>query len=84
MPEMFDYACEGILPESARTSVAMYLAYAWQIPLALNARAAMKNEPTPAVLRLLDLAEERGSLEAMLERIKAAVEARPRGQAPTR
>ena len=77
MPEMFEYACEGTLPGSARSSIAMYLAYAWQIPLALNVPVTVKNEPTPAVLRLLDLAEERGSLEVLLERINAAAKRSP-------
>ena len=77
MPDMFEYACDGTLPDLARSSIAMYLAYSWQVPLALNVPVTVKNEPTPAVLRLLDLAEEHGSLEALLERINAAAKHSP-------
>ncbi len=77
MPEMFEYACGGILPEpNTASSIAPYTAFVWSMPLPLSGPINAPQSP-PAVMQLLDLAQERGLLDRLLERIEIA-----RKQAP--
>ena len=73
MPEMFDYACQAMLPgERTATPYAPYYAFVWYTRAGVNAAPQPDQQSAPGVVRLLDLAEERGLLDRLLERIEIA------------
>ncbi len=73
MPEAFEYACEGVLPSAAVVSASLaYVAFAPRLPAAANAPGGSSNLDVAPVIRLLDLAEERGSLGSLLEKVEIA------------
>ncbi len=75
MPEAFDYACESVLPsDPANLTSVEYSPFGWPAPSSLwpKGPTSQSGDNLPVVLRLLDLAEERGSLDRLLERIEEA------------
>jgi hypothetical protein len=78
MPEMFDYACEVLLPAAPSASASVdFAAFASQASASANVPAARNNNNLPLMLRVLDLAEERNKLGKLIERVEAARERVP-------
>ena len=72
MPEAFDYLSEIILPNEPRQFASdEYSSFLWRTAAAATgASAAPGDAIPPLLLRFLDLAEERGVLDRLLERIE--------------
>ena len=78
MPEMFDYAREAIFPgPTVRASFADYYPFRYVALAPLSPQNAPDLAARPAAIRLIDLAETRGSLEILVEQIDAARQKRP-------
>jgi len=78
MPEMFDYAREAIFPgPTVRATFADYYPFRFAALAPLSPQNAPDKAARPAAIRLIDLAETRGSLESLVEQIDAARQKRP-------
>ena len=78
MPEAFDFACETTLPDSpTNVGVSEYAPFSWLTAPAANTGAPADYEDLPLVCRLLDVAQERNSLDRLLAKIDAAQSKRP-------
>ena len=70
MPEMFEYASDAILAGPPAVSpITEYDAFAWPYVTESNSSRAIDR---PLLLRILDLAEERNSLDRLLAKIEDA------------